>query len=177
MRFFWVGHFEFVIWKNKLLYPNEKKNPIHIRSRLFLQYGWFPQNLGKDFIKTNMHTTVSESRHVILDVVRNCLLSCFYDSENTRVTAKFVIKVLLIVVYWIQNEKFKINFDGAFLLSRTYFLVFDKVHQNNGCSEVQNCLTLWRLKEKLKDEISQLMLLQICKNEPFYFWKNDRYIV
>ena len=25
---------------------------------LFLQYEWFLQNLGKDFIRTNMHTTV-----------------------------------------------------------------------------------------------------------------------
>ena len=25
-----------------------------------LYYGWFLQNLGKDFIRTNMHTTVKE---------------------------------------------------------------------------------------------------------------------
>jgi hypothetical protein len=29
-----------------------------MRYHLFLQYGWFLQNLGKDFIPTNMHTTV-----------------------------------------------------------------------------------------------------------------------
>ena len=29
-----------------------------MRYHLFLQYGWFLQNLGKDFIRTNMHTTV-----------------------------------------------------------------------------------------------------------------------
>ena len=28
------------------------------RYHLFLQYGWFLQNNGKDFIRTNMHTTV-----------------------------------------------------------------------------------------------------------------------
>ena len=29
-----------------------------MRYHLFLQYGWFLQNLVKDFIPTNMHTTV-----------------------------------------------------------------------------------------------------------------------
>ena len=29
-----------------------------MRYHLFLQYGWFLQNFGKDFIRTNMHTTV-----------------------------------------------------------------------------------------------------------------------
>ena len=28
------------------------------RYHLFLHYGWFLQNHGKDFIPTNMHTTV-----------------------------------------------------------------------------------------------------------------------
>ena len=31
----------------------------HMRYHLFLHYVWFLQNLGKDFIRTNMHTTVS----------------------------------------------------------------------------------------------------------------------
>ena len=31
-----------------------------MRYHLYLQYGWFLQNLGKDFIPTNMHTTVYE---------------------------------------------------------------------------------------------------------------------
>ena len=31
------------------------------RYHLFLHYGWFLQNLGKDFIRTNMHTTVFQS--------------------------------------------------------------------------------------------------------------------
>ena len=29
-----------------------------MRYHFFLHYGWFLQNLGKDFIRTNMHTTV-----------------------------------------------------------------------------------------------------------------------
>jgi hypothetical protein len=35
----------------------DNKQPVHMRYHLFLHYGWFPQNLGKDFIRTNMHTT------------------------------------------------------------------------------------------------------------------------
>ena len=37
-----------------------KKNSFFVFSqwKLFLHYGWFLQNLGKDFIRTNMHTTV-----------------------------------------------------------------------------------------------------------------------
>ena len=31
---------------------------VHMRYHLFLHYGWFLQNLGKDFIPSNMHTTV-----------------------------------------------------------------------------------------------------------------------
>jgi hypothetical protein len=41
-----------------LLHPNEKTKGFHMRYHLFLQYEWFLQNLGKDFIPTNMHTTV-----------------------------------------------------------------------------------------------------------------------
>ena len=32
-----------------------------MRQRLFLHYGWFLQNLEKDFIQTNMHITVKVS--------------------------------------------------------------------------------------------------------------------
>ena len=32
-----------------------------MRYHFFLHYGWFPQNLGKDFIRTNMHTTVTSA--------------------------------------------------------------------------------------------------------------------
>ena len=42
-----------------LLHFNENKQPVHMRYHLFLQYGWFLQNLGKDFTRTNMHTTVA----------------------------------------------------------------------------------------------------------------------
>ena len=44
--------------KNYASYLNENNQPVHMRYHLFLHYGWFLQNLGKDFIRTNMHTTV-----------------------------------------------------------------------------------------------------------------------
>ena len=42
-----------------MLHLNESKQPVHMRYHLFLHYKWFLQNLGKDFIWTNMHTTVT----------------------------------------------------------------------------------------------------------------------
>ena len=41
-----------------LIFPNENQLGFHMRYRLFLHYGWFLQNLEKDFIPTNMHTNV-----------------------------------------------------------------------------------------------------------------------
>ena len=60
MTFFLGGHFDFFFFKKKkiLLQFNEKTKGFHMRYHLFLHYGWFLQNLGKDFIRTNMHTTV-----------------------------------------------------------------------------------------------------------------------
>ena len=57
MTFFF---FVFGIWvfQKKMFFINEKTKGFHMRYHLFLHYGWFLQNLGKDFIPTNMHTTV-----------------------------------------------------------------------------------------------------------------------
>ena len=55
--FFWLLGFS----KNCFLFfINEKTKGFHMRYHSFLHYGWFLQNLGKDFIPTNMHTTVVE---------------------------------------------------------------------------------------------------------------------
>ena len=37
----------------------ENQLGFHMRNHLFLHHGWFLQNLGKYFIRTNMHTTVT----------------------------------------------------------------------------------------------------------------------
>ena len=54
-----MGHFDFFFKQKKtfLLHLNENKQPVHMSYHLFLHYGWFLQNLGKDFIRANMHTT------------------------------------------------------------------------------------------------------------------------
>ena len=53
-----------------MLYLNENKQPVHMRYHLYLQYGWFLQNLGKDFIRTNMHMTVC-----CLKIIKWCAVS------------------------------------------------------------------------------------------------------
>ena len=49
---YWVFH------ANTLFFPNENLHGFHMSSHLFLHYRWFLQNLGKDLIQTNMHTTI-----------------------------------------------------------------------------------------------------------------------
>ena len=38
--------------------PMKNNLAVHMRYHLFLHYGWFLQNLGKDFIPSTMHTTI-----------------------------------------------------------------------------------------------------------------------
>ena len=53
------GLLVFIEMKQVFFFKQTKnKQPVHMRYHLFLQYGWFLQNFGKDFIRTNMHTTV-----------------------------------------------------------------------------------------------------------------------
>ena len=52
-RFFWGDHFDFFFVSSQ-----RKKQPIYMRHRFFLHYGWFFHNLGKDGWRTFMHTTV-----------------------------------------------------------------------------------------------------------------------
>jgi hypothetical protein len=42
-----------------LFFSNENNLGFHMRYHFFLHYGWFLKNLGKDFIRTNMHTTLT----------------------------------------------------------------------------------------------------------------------
>jgi hypothetical protein len=71
MRFFLSQPFWIFKRKKKLLHLNENKQPLYMRYHLFLHYGWFLQNLGKDFIRTNMHTTVARSEFpALLPLIR-----------------------------------------------------------------------------------------------------------
>ena len=47
--------------KNCFVFCNANQLGFYMRYHLLLHYGWFVQNLGKDFIRTNMHTTVASS--------------------------------------------------------------------------------------------------------------------
>ena len=60
MTFFQAAILNFFFLKKIffLLHLIKKTKGFHMRYHFFLQYGWFLQNLGKDFIPTNMHTTV-----------------------------------------------------------------------------------------------------------------------
>ena len=89
--------------------------PVHMRYHLFLQYGWFLQNLGKDFIRTNMHTTVSILFFHFLYLQRNihgwivficfgswkpssmyhCIWRRSIHTTKTRQTTKFLLYLLL----------------------------------------------------------------------------------
>ena len=62
MRFFWGGHFEFFFFRKrkKNASSNEKKQPIHMRYHFFVHHELFLQNLGKEAVRTNMHTTVRQ---------------------------------------------------------------------------------------------------------------------
>ena len=58
MTFFWFLVIGFFKKRFVLFFPNENQLGFHMRYHLFLHYKWFLQNLGKDFIRTNMHTNV-----------------------------------------------------------------------------------------------------------------------
>ena len=62
------GQFEFCFQKKFFLIFFRMKNnlEVHMRYHLFLRYGWFLQNLGKDFIPSIMHTTVCNSLLLVL---------------------------------------------------------------------------------------------------------------
>ena len=58
-RPFWISK-----WPTQnffLLLLNKNKQLLHMRYHLFLKYGWFSQNLGKEAVWTNMHTTVIQA--------------------------------------------------------------------------------------------------------------------
>jgi hypothetical protein len=65
MTFFLGGHFEFFFQIKKLLHLIKKTKGCHMRYHFFLYYGYFLQNLRKDFIRTNMHTTVHQKANAI----------------------------------------------------------------------------------------------------------------
>ena len=57
------GKWQFLVFgycfSKKKKIPNENQLSFHMRYHLFPHYGWFLQNVWKNFIQTNMHTTVA----------------------------------------------------------------------------------------------------------------------
>jgi hypothetical protein len=60
-----VGKWHFVDFWLLDFFPSENQLGFHMRHYLFMQYGWFLQNLEEDFIQTNMHTTVTLRPNII----------------------------------------------------------------------------------------------------------------
>ena len=62
--FFSLDEANFFFSKNNfcLFFSNDKNLGFHMRYHFFLHYGWFLQNLGKEAVQTNMHTTVHTSK-------------------------------------------------------------------------------------------------------------------
>ena len=59
------GFFESAFWFFLLHLKENKENGLFIWGIIFfLHYGWFLQNLGKEAVRTNMHTTVIFTKYL-----------------------------------------------------------------------------------------------------------------
>ena len=77
----------------------------HMRYHFFLYYGWFLQKLRKDFIRTNMHTTVHQFSCGILKMVGPKKQDLgpwpsFFHVDSLSRHLKFLGRVYLNVIYW-----------------------------------------------------------------------------
>ena len=61
ISFFESAILNFFSKKKEIALCQENRQPVHMRYHFFLHYGWFLQNLQKEAVQTNMHTTVFES--------------------------------------------------------------------------------------------------------------------
>ena len=69
------------------IFSNENNLGFHIWYHFFLHYGCFLQNLGKDFIWTNMHTTVCfKHLHLVTGLRAQTLLSRVCGSKDVLTT-------------------------------------------------------------------------------------------
>ena len=105
MRFFWGGHFEFSKSAILIFFIASslwKIQPFYMKYCFFLHYGWFSQNLGKEAVRTLMHTTVN--------------VVTFFDKHKVS-TAKINIKSTAYFksLKWINRKK-TANLDDEFPL-------------------------------------------------------------
>ena len=84
-------------WKRRHSYNST------MRYHLFLHYGWFLQNLGKDFIRTNMHTTVG-SKELGIYELESCpiFIGIFFAQFNQiwNITNVIVLWFVLLLSPW-----------------------------------------------------------------------------
>ena len=79
-----------------LLHRNENKQPVHMRYHLYLRYGWFLQNLEKDYIPTKMHTTVDSSVKNFWEVMQSIQyyrVVCWQKSWNSTTLLTLIFRV------------------------------------------------------------------------------------
>ena len=64
---------------------------------LFLHYGWFLQNYGKDFIRTNMHTNVQCTMYILisseiryLSIKKNVFNIILISTEQAKILKKYL---------------------------------------------------------------------------------------
>ena len=64
-----------------------------MKYHLFLHYGWFLQNLGKEAVRTNMHTTVviqSTRPQIEFSILITFLKSVQYSKKNEEFVYELV---------------------------------------------------------------------------------------
>ena len=96
-----------------------KKQPVYMRYNFYLHFGWFFQNLGKEVVRTFMHTTVS------CKWIGTPFPSIYYE-----LTIKLAIRyhhVLYHRIWYVVAQRFKNNFEIAFdfLYSNVKFYTFN----------------------------------------------------
>ena len=87
-----IFFFEYWVFQKKiLLFPNE--------NNVFLHYGWFLQNLGKDFNRTNTHTTAKGyNKMITFTGLRGCSKD-FVQPKN--VSRSHILGGPVVICYWI----------------------------------------------------------------------------
>ena len=67
---FCVGHFDCFFFASSLW----KIQPFYMRHHFFLHYGWFFHNLGKEAVRTFLHTTENPALLNHFVMLKNCVL-------------------------------------------------------------------------------------------------------
>ena len=70
--------------RKKKLFASSQNKLVHMKYHLFLHYGWFFQNLEKDFIRTDMHMTLTYKKNLkyVIKIRKSSLKSIkVYDSR------------------------------------------------------------------------------------------------